>query len=299
MASIRICGKKSIRKIDFLKDIDLDKICVWERVPKDVAEKVGLRDIGDSCIPLAKFGRFCHKNVNGYSYPDKTRPKERRVVSSYYMHPYGNKNSNEILVDVTRECYRQVKIDPFEIAIELQEDGQGLYVGIICDERVKKQYLKEAMNIMLELFGGCYVGDDVSRSSKPKRTRVNWKLLPKGERPSMYIQKIASIKVDSSTRFMHKRLDYIEHYEIDEIVEGINSFQGYFGYLTKEYCVLESAVYGNATYIIKRENWVELTKKSKAELLKEAQVIEKIEHNKNWEMNMRRIFKSLGVGVVS
>ena len=295
MACIRIDGRKALRTIGMLDGIDLDRICIWEPITEEKAEEVGFRKKGDRIVPSANLGRVCYKNVNGYTYPDKKRPKERRVVSSRYIYPFGNENANEVLVDITRECYPQINVNPFEIEIEYLEDTDGIYVSVVCDEKVKMYYIKEAVNIMLELFGGCYISDDGRRVSHTKRTRVNWKLLPKGERPSEHIKKCISTDDIHLNRFIYSRLNYIERYEVDEIVVGINSFQGYYGYLMKEYCILESAVYGNATYIIKRENWEEQTKKSKGELLKKLKVVAKIEHTKNWERNMYSQLNRLGV----
>lgn len=45
------------------------------------------------------------------------------------------------------------------------------------------------------------------------------------------------------------------------------------------HCVLESALYGNATYIIPKENWEVLSQKMKKELLDEKIVIEKVIHS--------------------
>lgn len=59
------------------------------------------------------------------------------------------------------------------------------------------------------------------------------------------------------------------------------------------HCVLESALYGNATYIIPKENWEVLSQKMKKELLDEKIVIEKVIHSKNWKSNIRSIIRRL------
>lgn len=92
------------------------------------------------------------------------------------------------------------------------------------------------------------------------------------------------------------RLRYIEKYHFEKVVEGINGFKGYYAYVFKKYCVLESAIYGNATYIIPKENWEILSQKTKKELFDEGYVIKKIDHTKSWEYNIRTIFKSLNIG---
>ena len=85
----------------------------------------------------------------------------------------------------------------------------------------------------------------------------------------------------------------MEQYKSEEIVQGINGFFGYFVYVFKDCCVLESAIYGNATYIIPKENWEELSKKTKKELFDNKLLIAKIIHTANWEHEIRNLMKNL------
>ncbi len=40
------------------------------------AKSLGIENIGDVIIPPVKCRAYCYKNVYGYSYPDKTKPKK-------------------------------------------------------------------------------------------------------------------------------------------------------------------------------------------------------------------------------
>ena len=92
-----------------------------------------------------------------------------------------------------------------------------------------------------------------------------------------------------------ERLNYVETYDALEMVEGINGFRGYYAYLYEKYCVLESAFYGKATYIIPKDNWEELSQKTKRELIEGKKLVEKIDHTEKWKKNIARIFKNLGI----
>ena len=92
-----------------------------------------------------------------------------------------------------------------------------------------------------------------------------------------------------------ERLNYVETYNALEMVEGINGFKGYYAYLYENYCVLESAFYGNATYIIPKDNWEELSQRTKRELIDEKKLVGKIDHNEKWKKNIAGIFKNLGI----
>lgn len=80
-----------------------------------------------------------------------------------------------------------------------------------------------------------------------------------------------------------------------QFTHSINGFKGYYAYILGKCCVLESAVYGNATYVIPKDNWEILSQKTKKELLDEDKVLAKIEHTANWEENVRNKFGKLGM----
>ena len=91
------------------------------------------------------------------------------------------------------------------------------------------------------------------------------------------------------------RLNYIEEYNVATCVEGINGFKGYYAYLFDKYCVLECAIYGNATYIIPKANWEVMSQKTKKELTDEKVLIAKLDHNQNWKRNIAGVFKKIGI----
>lgn len=91
------------------------------------------------------------------------------------------------------------------------------------------------------------------------------------------------------------RLEYMETFKSEKVVEGINGFNGYYAFVFKNYCVLESAVYGNATYIIPKEDWEILSQKTKKELFNEDKVIAKLDHTEKWQQNIKGMFNKLGI----
>ena len=291
-----ICiNRTRIRKIDFLNEFDISKINIWTPVTFEEACRIGLNGVGSIIMPSVEMGSFCKKNVYGYAYPDKTKDKERRTVASYYMHPYGNKNV-EKLIDIDRDCYPKVEVAPYEIELQLLEDDKvGLYVAVVLDERIREHYVKEAINILLEIFGKCYICDDEIVIPKTKRRSVSWEILPPGVKPSDQIKALLGNNQTHNKTFIIRRLEFLERYDVDEIVMGINSFQGYHAFLIGEYCILESAIYGNATYIIKRECWENWSKLTKSELMKTVDYLVRTIHNSEWEKEMVKIFRQLGI----
>lgn len=288
---------KRIRSLCIPKAYDLNKIQIGIPVMVDEAEKVGLVEVGDIVLPAGMFGPQSRKNAYGYTYADKTKEKERRYITTNLVYPYGNTDASKVAADIYRECYPKIEIEPYGIEMQLFEDENNQqFVIINMTDEIRKQYLKEAINLLLEIYGICYVYNGVIRFEKTiKKRRCNWEILPPGEMPSKHVEKQLKAMNQSTDTYDIERLNYIEMYNALEMVEGINGFKGYYAYLYENYCVLESAFYGNATYIIPEDNWEELSQKTKRELTDEKKLVGKINHTEKWKKNIATIFENLGI----
>lgn len=296
MAQYCITGKKII-KFHIADTYDINKIQLGIPVMGDEAEMVGLMEVGDIVLPSGTFGPQSRKNAYGYAYADKTKPKERRYVSTNWVYPFGNTNASMVAADIYRECYPKIEVEAYEIELQLYEDeSKQQFVIVNMTGEIRKKYMKEAINLMLEIYGKCYVYDGVIRVEKTiKRKRCNWEILPSGEMPSRHVEKQLKSMNQKTDAYDIARLNYMEMYNATTMVEGINGFKGYYAYLYENYCVLESAFYGNATYIIPKDNWEELSQKTKRELIDEKQLVGKIDHTEKWKQNVAGIFKKLGI----
>lgn len=297
MKSIRI-SKKRINSLSILNQFDLNSIQIGLPVLSDEAVKVGLQNIGDAVLPDGSFGIQSKRNAYGYSYADKTKPKKRRIVSTNWIYPFGNTNATQILVDITRKCYPCIEVPPNEIELCLIENENGeAHVVVRLTDYIRHNLIKEAINLMLEIFGLCYVYDS-EKSMKNEfvpTQRCNWEILPPGEMPSRHIERILQDNGRKTDTFDVHRLRSIEKYHANDIVEGKNGFSGYYVFVFDDICVLESAWYGNATFIIPFENWQMMTQMTKQELCAEKNVKKRIVHRKSWEQEMEREFAELGI----
>lgn len=115
------------------------------------------------------------------------------------------------------------------------------------------------------------------------------------KKPSVHLKNLLKNQDRNTDTFNVARLELLDKYKAEEIAEGMNGFNGYYAYVFKNNCVLESAQYGNATYIIPKENWEILSQKTKQELVDNKVVVEKIIHTENWENTIRRIFNRLKI----
>ncbi len=288
---------KRIRNLCIPKTYDLNKVQIGIPVMDDEAEKVGLVKVGDIVLPSGMFGPQSKKNAYGYTYADKTSEKERRYITTNWVYPYGNTDASKVAADIYRECYPKIEAKPYGIELQLFEgENNQQFVIINMTDEIRKQYMKEAINLLLEIYGICYVYNGVVGFEKTiKKRRCNWEILPPGEMPSKHVERQLKAMNQSTDTYDIERLNYVETYNVLEMVEGINGFKGYYAYLYENYCVLESAFYGNATYIIPKDNWEELSQRTKRELIDEKKLVEKIDHTEKWKKNISRIFKNLGI----
>lgn len=296
MASYCIKGTR-VMEVRLPKDYDIKKIQIGIQVTGDEAEKVGLFKVGDVVLPSAKFGPQSRRNAYGYEYADKTKPKERRYVSTNWIYPFGNTNASMVAADIYRKCYPKVEVPAYGIELQLieNEKKQQLVIAELTKD-IRENYLKEAINLFLEIYGICYVFDGtIQIDDSVKRQRCNWEMLPPGQMPSKHLKKQLRQNGEKADAYNVYRLEYMEKYRPEKVVEGINGFKGYYAYIFGECCVLESAIYGNATYIIPKEDWEVLSQKTKKELLDENKVIAKIEHTEKWQQNVRSKFGKLGM----
>lgn len=290
MTSYFIKGKR-IRKVNIPKEYDISKIQIGVPVTGDEAERVGLFEAGDMVLPSGSFGAQSRRNAYGYTYADKSKPKERRYVSTNWVYPFGNTNAFMVAADIYKPCYPKAVVPAYGIELQLFEDENG-HQFVIADltDEIREKYLKETINLFLGIYGVCYIFDGTIRiDTSIRKQRCNWEMLPPGKMPSKHIEKQLREHGKKTDTFNIFRLKYMETFKSEKIVEGINGFNGYYAYIFEKYCVLESAVYGNATYIIPKENWEILSQRTKKELFDEKKIVGKFDHTEQWEKNIADI----------
>ena len=106
----------------FLENFNKKEIQIGIKVTNDENEKVKLFNVGEVILPSPHFGVTCRKNANGYSYADKSQPKENRYVCTVWTYPFGNTNASQVPVDQYRMCYPKILVQPTEIGFTLYED---------------------------------------------------------------------------------------------------------------------------------------------------------------------------------
>ena len=284
-----------IRQLTLPTSFDINKIQIGIPIETDQATLVGLRNVGESVLPSPDFGCVSKRNACGDEYADKSQPKRRRYVNTIWVQPFGNAYASPSPVDVYKKCYPKVMVPPIGIELVLYENYEKKrFVLADLTQKIRENHLVDVVNLFLEIYGCCYVFDEeIEVIPIKKRHRCNWELLPPGEKPSMHLTRQLKKQGLAHDTFDVNRLYLLDRYDVEFVAEGINGFGGYYAYIFKKYCVLESAVYGNATYIIPKENWEILSQRTKQELLDEGLVVAKIIHTADWKYEIRRVIRKL------
>ena len=136
----------------------------------------------------------------------------------------------------------------------------------------------------------------MERLIKAPILKLNWRLLPAGQRPFQILRRelenvFSSIK-GGNRSFTEHRLEIINAYKPDFAAVGQGGFYGYvvLGFTKKDIYVLESLLYGNATYVF-GENWESLSKKTKAEILDKNLQKDRLIHHKAWDKEILTVLK--------
>lgn len=285
-----IISKKRIISLDFLDKYKTDNAKIGIHVTNKEYEKLGIKEFieGTTIQPSPELGINCNRNSNGYSFPDKTKPMEERIINTIYWtwQDWGG-NEHGDFFDISRKVYPRVEIPASNIELLLTKNNSGeSFILANIDLKVEKGVIKRTINMFLEIFGFCEIFnkdlDLIDVHNKIKR--CNWELLPPGVR-AIALTNINKEKENEKQKrldYNQLRLDTLNSYNPSEIFVGTGGFTGYFAFVFKNTCFLENGYYGNATYVVPKDKWKELSQLSKQEVLSTPDVIDKVIHTRDW-----------------
>lgn len=131
---------------------------------------------------------------------------------------------------------------------------------------------------------------------KVKVKKLNWTILPKGEysweKLQPYVRKVIDSMSKTTQYIVEENIKEISSYKPDFVAIGEGGFNGYliYGFEGKDFVILESNEIGNATYILDN-NWKQISKLTKAQILNNRLQKNRIIHTKNWKETLSTFFK--------
>ena len=196
--------------------------------------------------------------------------RKNSIHKLYGGHEWAGRGETREVTDfvtIPRERYARIKFEPYSVELFLKYDEQGqlmVMTDFISYCHDNEKLLINTINIFLTNFEECEILTENFENVMPTRTiKLNWEVLPSGDYPWKRIR-----------------------------AYGKSGFHGYviFGFMHRNIYVLESVYPNNATYVFGK-NWEELSKLTKAEILKENLQDVRIIHNNNWQQEIRDLLE--------
>lgn len=273
---------------------------------KSKLRKLGFEylDLGETVLPkpIGPVSRF---NANGKIIKHKDQPMETAYRQSEWTWKEFRGRYDRVerskIVDIPYKRYPRTFVEPPSVELTIAKDANDQKVITSSEVNYSQEssdQLKHIINLFLELFGECMVLDaNLDKIKVPKIKRVNWTILPKGERPWDEMKKdvdpIVRRAKPMQQKVVYARLETIEKFKPDFVAVGRGGFQGYlvFGFTGKDLFVLESVYTGNATYVFDK-NWEELSRLTKAEILNDSLQKDRIIHREGWNERIKALISN-------
>jgi hypothetical protein len=272
-----------------------------------VLQKAGFTEaleVGESVLPAPIFGARSRFNSHGSKLVHRDQPKEEvcRLIEWTWKQWAGGGQVEE-QSDWRDRCYPRYPRTPIpapsiELTIVTNAQGEKLVVApamIYTPE--KRSQLLHVINLLLEIFGECDILQENLDAVIPMPQtlkRLNWRVLPPGRIPWSQVESTVGTIVEraprGNRRLIADRLQTIHQYEPNFLAVGEAGFTGYFvfGFPAKKLFVLESIYSDNATYVLD-EDWEQISRLTKAEILDQSLHQERIVHRVGWHTLVKKL----------
>ncbi len=244
------------------------------------------------------------RNAEKFYVSDKTQPKEKYYQTLWWtrLEWAGRGETREIseYVDIPRERFPQIEYEPYSIELVLKYDDSGklmVITDMVAYNSRNYKLILNTINIFLTNFEECEILTDQLNTLTPIKTiYLNWEILPQGEYPWNEMEKdldnISEGRSKTQRKMMLDKCEFINGFFPDFRAYGKSGFRGYviFGFKEKNLYVLESVYSNNATYVF-TDNWEELSKLTKAQILNGNLQDTRLIHKENWKEDVRKLLE--------
>lgn len=254
-------------------------------------------------IPPKEQGKYSTYNVEGIEIIRKDLPKETHYRSMEVPN-WGDAYNGTHTVNMPYEMYPRDFQPPreLEITMDCANTNPGLATYIISFrvaetlDKTSKDFEKrlfENLNFLQENIGASGVESaNVPLANYAKSLHLSWEILPPGTLANT-IARVFHGRTPSQqqTNVITERYNFFMSLKPKSLVYGNSGFRRYFGALLEDNLVLfENVQYGNAIYIL-FEDWAELSKRSRIDLIsgKYGTAFERVIHSADWQDTVKTI----------
>lgn len=260
----------------------------------------------ESVIPSQKSGVWARKNLEGWEIVRRDLPKKDKYFS-FEVPNFGDWSKGSHDISYMRKCYQREVVGPLRIGIDVSlvqelRDGRAVtlsfeenYAFSPTDDDFEKQLLL-GINLLQEVSGSSDVFPaNASKEQIIESRVVDWEILPPGTSGKTITRSILQRSPSVSPDVISNRFEVLEKLGPVSFILGTNmGTTAYFGAKYADNLVaFENVKYGNAIYVM-FENWEELSKRSRTELLRNPFEYERIVHRKGWEKRLEHVLKASG-----
>jgi hypothetical protein len=255
-------------------------------------------------LPRPDVGHYSKYNLYGHEIVHRELPMITKGYSNDLPN-FGDWDKGSHDVTRYRDVYQREYIGPkyLEIKIELvgiDDKNNHVFKFAVDDilDQTNPSFQDDLffdLNLLQENTGnhGVY-SVDADANEYLRSLYVSWEILPPGEIEQNIARILTGIK-SSDPKLRKKLVDrykFLSSMKPRNFVQGTSRFQRYFGaQFSDDLVVFENVQYGNAIYVM-FQNWEELSKVSRGDLLSSAtQEFIRVRHTKTWKLKLRRVIK--------
>lgn len=252
-------------------------------------------EVGEMVVPKV-IGPITYFNVYGKEIINKNEKEDRDIYRPYHIMDWHGQYHDGIAYE-RRKCYKREFINPYEMELIIVGQKETKYV---TNKEISKDAnkLKFAMNLLLEIFGEFEIVYNEEKINYGKIKRLNWNVLPRGKYPweklYPYIKNNLDNMQETKAKIAKNNIEKITQYNPKFVAIGRSGFSGYiiYGFNKENKVILESMEIDNATYVL-NENWENISKLTKAEILKNNLHEKRIIHTKRWNEEIETVIKEM------
>lgn len=256
-------------------------------------------------LPDIKSGKFSYWNINGREIKRIDLPKERHY--RYIEAPnWGDSYKGTHTVAIPYEGYPIELISPRFLKIKTEllnantTNTNFLFRFTLSEVLNKKDKdfkakLFDCLNILQENLSDFDVEkSDITTQEFLATHHISWEILPPGNKDE-FISRLFFGRnyTNQQKEVAESRYDFFMSLRPENIIIGASGFQRYFGAkLNNNIVLFENTDYGNAIYIM-YDNWEELSKRSRIELLsgRFGTNFDRVIHTGDWKKKVRFIIR--------
>ncbi len=303
-----------IEQVKQLKDSNIVAACVVKIRTEDILNgdllhldikiEEGKLKFPEHILPRPYVGRYSRYNIYGREIVRHDLPM---VSKGYTVDAPNFGDTSKGYHDVTwyKDVYQRDYLSPKyqEIKIELvgvdEKNNHVFKFSVDNILNAKNDFFEDELlfdlNLLQENTGnhGVY-STDSDLTEYLQSLYVSWELLPPGEIDENITRILSGITTSDPIirKKITNRFKFLASLKPRNYVQGTSRFQRYFGaQFADDLVVFENLEYGNAIYIM-YENWEELSKISRVDLLSSTEhKFLHIRHTKTWKRRLIRVIK--------